>query len=92
MTSTIKFTDILYFLAEVAVYVAVVWWGLTREISTPARWVLAVGLFAVFAVSWGLVAAPRASWHLPGAADLAFRLIWFGLGLAAAVTVVAEAV
>jgi CHASE1-domain containing sensor protein len=47
---------------------------------------------AVFAVSWGLLAAPRATIALHGAPDVLFRIIWFGLGLAAAVVLVAEAV
>ena len=92
MTSSLKFTDILYFLAEIAVYVAVAWWGFTREVPAPARWALGLGLLAVFAVSWGLLAAPHASLALQGLPDLLFRLLWFGLGLAAAVVLVAQAV
>src|ERR1700712_49401 len=84
VTSSIKVTDILYFLAEIAVYVAIAWWGFSRDVPVPARWVLSLGLLAVFAVSWGLVAAPNASIRLPGVADVLFRLLWFGLGLVAA--------
>ncbi len=92
MTSSVKFTDILYFLAEVGVYVAIVWWAFTRDIPTIARWVLGLGLLAVFAVSWGLLAAPKASMALHGLPDVLFRLLWFGLGFAAAVVVIAEAI
>jgi hypothetical protein len=92
VTTSIRSTDILYFLAEIAVYVAVVWWGFSRDVSTPTRWILGLGLLAVFAVSWGLLAAPRASIALHGAPDVLFRAAWFGLGLAAAVALIAEAV
>ena len=92
MTSSIKFTDILYFLAEIAVYAAVVWWGFSRDVPTPARWALGLGLLAVFAASWGFLAAPHASFGLHGVADVLFRLLWFGLGLGAAIVVISEAV
>ena len=92
MTSSIRFTDILYFLAEMAVYVAVAWWGFSRDVPVLARWALGLGLLAVFAVTWGLLAAPHASFALSGFADVLFRVLWFGLGLAAAIVVIAQAV
>ena len=64
--------------------------GFTRDIPTAAGWILAIGLLAVFAVSWGLLAAPRASWALHGIPDVLFRVLWFGLGLTAAIIVIAE--
>ena len=91
MTSSIKLTDILYFLAEIAVYVSVTWWGFSRDVPTPARWALGLGILAAFAVTWGLLAAPRATVDLPGLADVLFRLFWFGLGLAAAIALIAGA-
>lgn len=86
---SITFRDVAYFLAEVAVYVAVVWWGFSRAVPSVARWGLGVGLLAVFAVSWGVCAAPGASLPLHGWLGTAFRVVWFGLGLAAAVSLVA---
>lgn len=56
---SITFRDVAYFLAEVAVYVAVVWWGFSRAVPSVARWGLGVGLLAVFAVSLGSVCGDR---------------------------------
>ena len=86
---SVKFLDVLYFLAEVAVYVAVAWWGFSRAVPTVARWGLAVGLLAVFAASWGVFAAPGAVLPLQGWLDPAFRVLWFGLGIAAAIMLIA---
>lgn len=75
--------DVLVLLAELAVLVAVGWWGATRGLAAPFRVVLAVGLVTAFAVAWGAWASPRAAWPLTGAAAVAFRVGWFGLGAAA---------
>lgn len=88
----IRWSDIGYFVAELGVYAAVVGWGLTRDVPTAVRWTLAVGGFTVFAVSWGLLAAPRATFALVGVFDTAFRCVWFGLGAVAAILVVASVV
>ena len=77
--------EVLYFLAEVAVYVAVAWWAFTRELAPALRWLLAIGLVAAFAIPWALLASPKARWPLPGWADTMFRIVWFGLGFVAAV-------
>lgn len=90
--ATVRFSDVLYFLAELAVYTAVVWWGLSRDASTPVRWLLATGGLSTLAISWGLVAAPRAIFALHGVGDVAFRVAWFGCGLIAAVIVISAAV
>ena len=83
--------DVLVFLAEVGVLVAVGWWGATRGVAVPARVVLAVGLVTAFAVAWGSWASPKATWPLTGAASVAFRVAWFGLGAAAALAVLLRA-
>ena len=75
--------DVVVFLAEVSVLVAVGWWGATRGVAAPLEVLLAVGLVTAFAVAWGAWAAPKATWPLAGAADVAFRVVWFGLGAAA---------
>ena len=87
MTDSIRFTDVLYFLAELAVYVAVTWWGFTRDVPAVARWGLGLGGLVVFAVVWGLFAAPRAPVRMHGGAGLTFRIVWFGLGAAAVVAI-----
>lgn len=82
----IGWREVGYFLAEVAVYVAIAWWGLTRADSFMLGLLLALGLVSIFAGSWGLLASPKAMWPLRGIADTAFRIAWFGFGLAAAIS------
>jgi hypothetical protein len=86
----LKLVDVMYFLAEILVYVAIAWFGFTRDVPDVVRWCLGLGGVAVFAVSWGLFASPRAGFALHGTADTAFRVLWFGLGAAAAVVVVTQ--
>ena len=81
---TIGIREALYFLAEMAVYVAVIWWAFTRDLQPGWRWLLAFGLVVVFATPWALLVSPMARWPLTGWADVAFRVLWFGLGLLAA--------
>ncbi len=88
VVATFRITDMLYFFAELLVYVALAWWGFTRAVPVPIRWCLGLGGVTLFAASWGVFAAPRASIALHGAAGTSFRLVWFGIGAAAAVTVV----
>ena len=88
MKDSVSFTGLLYFLAELAVYVAVAWWGFTRDVPTAARWGLGLGGIVVFAGLWGVFAAPRARVPLHGAVGLTFRVLWFGLGAAAAAVVI----
>jgi hypothetical protein len=80
----IRIFDVLYFLAEMAVYAAVVWWAVTQDSSLIVRVCLAVGGVAIFAAAWALFAAPRAPIRLPRALDAVFRIVWFGLGAGAA--------
>jgi len=79
----IGWREVAYFLAEVVVYVLVVWWSLALQGPLLLRLLLAIGLFAAFAITWGLLVSPKAKWPLRGRADTAFRIVWFGLGLAA---------
>ena len=77
--------DVLYFLAELASYLAVGWFGLTRHLPLAARILVAASGVILFATTWALFAAPNdPKWPLHGAADTAFRLAWFGLALGAA--------
>ncbi|GAB2909365.1 hypothetical protein GCM10027047_04420 [Rhodococcus aerolatus] len=75
--------DVLAFTAELGVYVAAGWWGATRVLPVPLRALLATVLVVTLAAAWGLLASPRAPWPLTGAASVAFRVGWFGLGAAA---------
>lgn len=86
-TATITVVNVLYFLAEAAVYVFLFWWGITREVSSPLKLVLAIALVSVFALAWGVFASPGAMLALPGVADLIFRVVWFAAGAAAAIGV-----
>lgn len=85
--AALRWADVLYFAAEMVVYVAVAWWGFTRAVPDPARWCLGLGAIALLAVAWGLLASPKAGIPLHGAVDVLFRVLWFGLGAAAAVAV-----
>lgn len=87
---TPRFLDVLYFFAEILVYVAVAWWGFTRDVPAPARWCLGLGGLVVFAATWGMLASPRANFALQGLADTVFRVVWFATGAAAAIVVIAE--
>lgn len=86
---TLKMTDVLYFIAEIVVYIAVAWWGFSRELPGLLRWCLGLGGPVVFAVTWGLLASPRAKFALHETADTLFRVVWFGLGAAAVIVVIA---
>lgn len=79
--------DVAWFGAELAVYVGVGWWGATQALPLLGRIALAVLAVTVMAVPWGVFAAPRAAHPLSGAAGVAFRVMWFGVGVVALVTV-----
>lgn len=53
--------DVAWFVAELAVYVGVSWWGATRALPLLARIALAVLVVVVMGVLWGNFAAPRAA-------------------------------
>ena len=69
------------FLLELAVLIALCYWGF--HLSGPLRFVAGIGTPIVFAVLWGLFAAPKASMPLHGAANVAFQIAWFACGAAA---------
>lgn len=79
--------DVAWFVAELAVYGSVGWWAATRALPLLAQIGLAVLVVVVMAVLWGVFAAPRAVRPLPGAAGVGFRVVWFGAGVLALVTV-----
>jgi Protein of unknown function (DUF2568) len=69
------------FLLELAVLLAVGYFGFHR--SGPLAWLLGLGLPLLFAVLWGVFAAPHAVRPLHGAVDAAFRIAWFACGAGA---------
>jgi hypothetical protein len=91
MDPSIRFSDVLYFLAELAVYVVMAWWGLTRDVPVVFGALLGVGGVAVLAAAWAIFAAPRARIPLHGIANVVFRVAWFGIGAAAGLALVAGA-
>lgn len=68
------------FLLELAVLFAVGYWGFRLSVGLPLRLVAGLGTPVLMAVLWGLLAAPKASFPLPGVAGVAFRIAWFGVG------------
>ena len=68
------------FLLELAVLLAVGYWGFTLSNTAALRIVVGIGAPMLMTVLWGLFAAPRASMPLSGAAGAAFQISWFGVG------------
>jgi hypothetical protein len=71
------------FLLELAVLAAVGYFGFHQ--SGALAWLLGLGLPLLFAVLWGVFAAPKAPRPLPGPVDAAFRIVWFACGAGALV-------
>ncbi len=71
------------FLLELAVLLAVGYWGFTGPGDSPVRFVAGLGGPLLMAVLWGSFASPRAPFPLSGAPDVAFRIAWFGVGVLA---------
>lgn len=71
------------FLLELAVLVALCYWGFS--LSGPVQFVAGAGTPVLFAVLWGVFAAPKASRPLHGGANAAFQIAWFACGAAALV-------
>ena len=67
-------------LLELAVLFAVCSWGFSLPTGLPLRLLAGVGAPALMAVVWGVLAAPKASVPLRGAAGAAFQIAWFGIG------------
>jgi hypothetical protein len=71
------------FLLELAVLIALCYWGF--QLSGAVRFVAGLGAPILFAVLWGLFAAPKASVPLHGVANATFQITWFACGAAALV-------
>lgn len=75
------------FLLELAVLLAAGYRGFTLPIAFVFRIIVGLGAPILLAVLWGLFASPRAAMPLHGAANAAFQIGWFGVGvLALAIT------
>lgn len=68
----------LAFVLELCMLAALCYWGFVAGHGLPQKLVLGVGAPLVVAVIWGLFAAPRATWPLPGAALFALKALLFG--------------
>lgn len=67
----------LAFLLELCMLAAILYWALELHASTGVRWVVALGGVASVAVTWSLIAAPRAKRRLPRTPLLVFKLAIF---------------
>lgn len=67
------------FAMELAMLVALGYWGFKTGGSSGMRWVLGIGAPLLAAVVWGLWMAPKASQRLQGGWFLLVELILFGL-------------
>lgn len=68
------------FLLELAVLLAVGYWGFSLTHGAAVRLLTALGGPLLMAILWGVFAAPKASAPLNGVAGVAFRIMWFGVG------------
>lgn len=71
------------FLIELAALAAVSYWGFTRDVRTPAAWLLGLGAPAVLVVLWAVFGSPRAPRKTRGAVRVVFEALWFGAAVAA---------
>lgn len=69
-------------LIELAVLAAAVAFGWHLHVPVAARLAVGVLLALVFAVAWGLAAAPRAKNRLTGLRLAGFEVLWFAAGAA----------
>ncbi len=81
MTPLLKNVNLgLMFLLELAVYVAVAWWGCTLSAGPIVRLLAGLGAPALFAVVWAVFGAPTAKIPLRGPGRAVLEVLWFGGG------------
>ncbi|MFI5271551.1 MAG: YrdB family protein [Ktedonobacterales bacterium] len=68
----------LAFLLELCLLAALGYWGFVTGHGLLQKLVLGLGAPLLVAVVWGLFAAPKAQWPLPGAALFALKALLFG--------------
>ncbi|MBB5628822.1 YrdB family protein [Sphaerisporangium krabiense] len=74
----------LMFVLELAVYLAVGYWGFTLGVAWPVGILVGLGAPVMFAVVWGLLGSPKARVPLRGPSRAVLEVLWFGGGVAAA--------
>ncbi|MET9352198.1 YrdB family protein [Streptomyces sp. NPDC006617] len=84
MLSSLKAVNLLVmFLLELAVYAAVVLWGVAVGDAWPADVALGVGAPVVMMTAWALFGSPRARHPARGGGRVVLEVLWFGAGAAA---------
>ncbi|MFJ4329977.1 MULTISPECIES: YrdB family protein [unclassified Streptomyces] len=84
MLSSLKTLNLLVmFLLELAVYTAVVLWGVAVGDAWPVEVALGVGAPLVMMAAWALSGSPRARYPARGGGRVALEVLWFGAGAAA---------
>ncbi|MFD5051578.1 YrdB family protein [Streptomyces tendae] len=84
MLSSLKTLNLLVmFLLELAVYIAVVLWGITVGDGWPVEVALGVGAPAVMMTAWALFGSPRARYPARRGGRVVLEVLWFGAGAAA---------
>nr|BBH87616.1 hypothetical protein KTC_23670 [Thermosporothrix sp. COM3] len=87
MISVLKQINLmLAFLLELALLVAVGYWGFTMAQTTLLKLVAGVGLALLMAIIWGCFEAPKAPWLLPEPWRFISKLVLFALGAGALFT------
>jgi len=72
----------LAFSLELALLVAIAYWGFQLDGTTSVRWLATIGAPTVLALAWGQVAAPHAKRRLPRLRRFAFKILVFACGAA----------
>jgi hypothetical protein len=67
----------LAFSLELALLVAIAYWGFQLDATTSVHWLATIGAPAALALAWGQVAAPYAKRRLPRLRRLAFKILVF---------------
>ncbi|MFG2685028.1 YrdB family protein [Streptomyces sp. NPDC048405] len=84
MLSSLKSLNLLVmFLLELAVYAAVVLWGIAVGDRWPVEAALAVGAPVVMMTAWALFGSPRAAHPARGSRRVVLEVLWFGADAAA---------
>ncbi|MFI7394690.1 YrdB family protein [Streptomyces tendae] len=84
MLASLKALNLLVmFLLELAVYAAVVLWGVDVGDARPVEVALGVGAPVVMMTVWALFGSPRARYPARGGGRIVLEVLWFGAGGAA---------
>jgi hypothetical protein len=81
------FMLLVIFLSEIAALAAFAWFGFSLDASLWVRVLAGIGLPVTGALVWGLFAAPRARFALPGPAVVAIKSAVYVLAALAVVAV-----